>query len=178
MRIIKAIEAALGVIDVIVKWIVGGALLLMTAVLFFNSIARATFEATLVGGPALGRLLVIWLCFLGAYLLVRTNGHVAIDIMSRAVSDRVYQWLSVAIGAIGAATMAYIGWYGYLFTARRFAFGQMDPMLEIPSALFYLPLPVGGGLMAIAFLFGALKAALGQVERPKPSVPGAAGETD
>ena len=50
MRIIKAIEAALGVIDVIVKWIVGGALLLMTAVLFFNSIARQQGDGRLQEG--------------------------------------------------------------------------------------------------------------------------------
>ena len=178
MKLINAIEAALGVVDVIVKWIVGGALLLMTAVLFFNSIGRTFLSLSFVGGPALGRLLVIWLCFLGGYLLVRTNRHVAVDLLANAVSDRVYRWLRVVIGIIGAVTMAYVGWFGYVFTAKRFAFGQMDPMLEIPTAWFYMPLPIGGGLMTIAFLFGALKAALGQVERPKPSMPGAAGETD
>lgn len=166
MRIIKAIEAALGVVDAGVKWIAGGALLVMTADLFLTSIGRAYFGLSFVGAQALGRLLMIWLCFLGAYLLVRTNGHVAIDIMSRTVSDRAYRWLALVIALIGAATMGYVGWLGYVFTAKRFAFGQMDPMLEVPSALFYLPIPVGGFLMAAAFLFAAVKAAIGQAERP------------
>lgn len=166
MNLIKAIEAALGFIDVIVKWIVASALLLMTAVLFFNAVGRAFFSMSFVGGPALGRLLVIWLCFLGAYLLVRTNGHVAIDILSRAVSDRVYRWLSIIIGVVGAVTMAYVGWLGYLFTAKRFAFGQMDPMLGIATGVFYLPIPIGGFLMAAAFLFAAVKAGTAGTERP------------
>ena len=166
MKLINAIEAALGVVDVIVKWIVGGALLLMTAVLFFNSLGRTFLSLSFVGGPALGRLLVIWLCFLGGYLLVRTDRHVAVDLLANAVSDRVYRWLRVAIGIIGAVTMAYVGWFGYVFTAKRFAFGQMDPMLEVPTGLFYLPLPIGGFLMAVAFLFTAVKAVAVGAERP------------
>lgn len=174
MKLVDAIEAAFGVVDVIVKWFVGGALLLMTAVLFFNSLGRAFLHESFVGGPALGRLLAIWLCFLGSYLLVRTNGHVVIDIMSRAVSDRAYRRLSVVTGTIGAATMGYVGWLGYVFTAKRFAFGQMDPMLEIPTGFFYLPIPIGGFLMAAAFLFGAVKAGIGRGARRARTDPSAA----
>ncbi len=178
MRVINKIEAALGFVDTGVKWFVGGALLLMTAVLFFNSVGRTLFNLSFVGGPALGRLLVIWLCFLGAYLLVRTNGHVAIDLLARSVSARVYRWLSVVINLIGGATMAYVGWLGYVFTAKRFAFGQMDPLLEVPTGLFYLPLPIGGMLMAVAFLFAAVKALAGAVEPPTRAAPDAADEAE
>ena len=114
----------------------------------------------------------------GAYLLVRTNGHVAVDIVSRAVSDRVYPWLNVVIGLVGAVTMAYVGWLGYLFTARRFAFGQMDPMLEVPTGLFYLPIPIGGFLMSAAFLMVVVKAVTGSLERPTLSHPGTAEEAE
>ncbi len=165
MKVINAIEAGFGIVDVIVKWFVGAALLVMTADLFLNSVARTFLNESFIGGPALGRLLVIWLCFLGSYLLVRNGGHVAIDIMSRAVSDRVWRWLSMVIAVIGAVTMGYVGWLGYLFTAKRFAFGQMDPMLEIPTGVFYLPLPIGGFLMSAAFLLAAVKAGIGQTER-------------
>ena len=41
---------------------------------------------------------------------------------------------------------------------RFHASGQIDPMLEIPSALFYLPVPIGAGLMTLAFLQVAMKA--------------------
>lgn len=166
MKLISKIEAALGVVDKIVGHFVGGALLLMTAVLFFNSVSRTFFNYSFVGGPALGRLLMIWLCFLGAYLLVRKGGHVAIDLVARAVSDRAYRWLALVIGLIGGVTMTYVGWHGYVFTAKRFAYGQMDPMLEVPIGLFYLPLPIGGFLMAAAFLFEAVKALFDRVERP------------
>ena len=178
MKLVNALETAFGVVDVIVKWIVGGALLLMTAVLFVNAIGRTFLSMSFVGGPALGRLLVIWLCFLGAYLLVRTGGHVAVDIVSRAVSDRGYRWLSLVIGLVGAVTMGYVGWLGYLFTARRFAFGQIEPMLEVPTGLFYLPIPIGGFLMSAAFLMVVVKAVAGTLERPSLSDPDAAEEAE
>ena len=178
MKLVDALEAAFGVVDVIVKWIVGGALLLMTAVLFVNAIGRTFLSMSFVGGPALGRLLVIWLCFLGAYLLARTGGHVAVDLVSRAVPDRGYRWLSLVIGLVGAVTMGYVGWLGYLFTARRFAFGQMDPMLEVPTGLFYLPIPIGGFLMSAAFLMVAVKAVAGTLERPSLSDLGTAEEAE
>lgn len=178
MKLVDKIEAALGVIDMVVRWIVGGALLLMTAVLFLNSIGRTFLNLSFVGGPALGRLLVIWLCFLGAYLLVRVNGHVAVDLMARAVSDRVYRWLIMVIGLISGVTMAYVGWLGYVFTAKRFAFGQIDPMLEVPTGFFYLPIPIGGFLMAAAFLFTAFKAWLGIIERPTLPDPTVADEAE
>lgn len=178
MKLVNALETAFGVVDVIVKWIVGGALLLMTAVLFVNAIGRTFLSMSFVGGPALGRLLVIWLCFLGAYLLVRTGGHVAVDIVSRAVSDRGYRWLTLVIGLVGAVTMGYVGWLGYLFTARRFAFGQIEPMLEVPTGLFYLPIPIGGFLMSAAFLMVVVKAVAGTLERPSLSDPDAAEEAE
>jgi len=161
MKIINRLEAAFSVIDTIVRWFAGSALLIMTAVLFFNSISRAFFSYSFVGGPALGRLLMIWLCFLAAYLLVRSNGHVVIDLLARAVSGRARRALNVANGLVGGVTMAYVGWQGYLFTAKRFAFGQMDPMLEVPTGFFYLPIPIGAFLMSAAFLFEACKAVFG-----------------
>lgn len=176
MKLIAKIEVALSVIDMLVRWFAGSALLLMTTVLFVNSISRTFFDYSFVGGPALGRLLLIWLCFTASYLLVRSKGHVVIDMVSRAVSNRAYRWLCFINGLIGGVTMAYVGWLGYLFTAKRFAYGQMDPMLDVPTGLFYLPIPIGGFLMAAAYLFEAYKAMLGVVERPR--MPGSSADSE
>ena len=59
MVIIRYIEVVLGLIDRVAVRFVGTLLLLMTVVLFANSIGRAAFSLTFSGGPALGRLLMI-----------------------------------------------------------------------------------------------------------------------
>ena len=158
---VQGFERALGAIDVVVRVIVVAALLSMTAVLFLNSIGRSVLNVSFVGGPALGRLLVIWLTFLGAYLAVRSGTHITVDIVRRLVPERVLEQLTVFVGLFSAVTCAWVAWLSAAFTWTRFASGQIDPMLEIPSGLFYLPVPIGAGLMTLAFLQAAMQTLAG-----------------
>ena len=57
--IVQGFEVLLASIDVLVTRLIVFALLLMTALLFFNSIGRSLLNISFVGGPALGRLLII-----------------------------------------------------------------------------------------------------------------------
>lgn len=158
--IVARFESLLGAVDGLVRWVVVSALLLMTGVLFFNSIGRSVLNVSFVGGPALGRLLVIWLTFLGAYLAVRSGSHITVDVLQRLLTPRAVKRLSIPIGLFGAATTAYITWLSAMFTWTRFSAGQIDPMLEIPSGFFYLPVPLGSLLMTLAFLQVAFKSAV------------------
>jgi C4-dicarboxylate transporter DctQ subunit len=158
MALIRFVEAALTFIDRLVMWFVGVMLLVMTIVLFANSIGRAVLNISFVGGPALGRLLMIWLTFMGAYLLVRTSRHITIDIAVRLASDRVRRLLVILINLAGAVTTGYLTWLGYLFTLSRFERGQMDPMLSVPTGIFYLAIPLGCALMAVSFFHNSLNA--------------------
>ncbi|NNC63613.1 MAG: TRAP transporter small permease [Gammaproteobacteria bacterium] len=160
-RAVQGFERVLGTVDVVVRVIVVATLLSMTAVLFLNSIGRSVLNVSFVGGPALGRLLVIWLTFLGAYLAVRSGTHITVDIARRLVPQRLLSQLTVLVGLVSAVTCAWIAWLSAVFTWTRFAAGQIDPMLEIPSALFYLPVPIGAGLMTVAFLQVSMKALAG-----------------
>ena len=175
--IVDRFERLLGVINAVVRRLVVFALLSMTGVLFLNSIGRSVLNLSFVGGPALSRLLVIWLTFLGAYLAVRSGTHITVDVLQRLLSARALRRLAVPIGLCAAATMGYVTWLSALFTQTRFAAGQIDPMLEIPTAVFYLPVPVGTGLMTLAFLQAALHNALGDTDadaapRPPPDAGG------
>ena len=156
-----ALERLLLRVDSLVRAIVVIALLAMTAVLFLNSIGRSVLNVSFVGGPALGRLLVIWLTFLGAYLAVRSGAHISVDVVQRVLPERWLRRLAVVTGITGALTSGYVAWLGAEFTWTRLAFGQLDPMLEISSAWFYLPVPLGAGLMVLAFIQSALQTAGG-----------------
>ncbi len=154
--IVDKFESLLGTIDGVVKWVLVFALLGITAVLFANSIGRSVFNVSFVGGPALGRLLIIWLTFLGGYSAVRSGSHITVDILQRLLPAQAVRNMPIPIGFFGAATTGYITWLGAIFTWTRFSAGQIDPMLEIPSGFFYLPVPIGGFLMTMAFLQVAL----------------------
>lgn len=166
-RALDLVDTALGPIDFIVRWLVGGALLIITFDLFVNSVARYLFAVSLFGSEELARLLVIWLTFLGSYLLVRRNGHITIDVTARLVGDRTYRWMTAFAAFAGAITCGYLAWLGYFYARGIFASGQVMTTLSAPAGLYYLPVPIGSGLMTLAFLQLALKAAvLGEPERP------------
>ena len=172
--LVEGFERLLGSVDGVVRWIVAVALLLMTAALFFNSIGRSLLNISMVGAPAFGRLLVIWLTFLGSYLAVRGGSHITVDVLQRLLSRRTAIGLQIPIGILGAATMAYVTWLSALFTSSRFSFGQIEPMLEIPSGFFYLAVPTGGFLMTLAFLQVALRNVLELVESVRSDTAGKA----
>ena len=170
MRSIAArLESVLGAIDGIVRIIVVTALLSMTAVLFLNSIGRSVLNMSFVGGPALGRLLVIWLTFLGAYLAVRSRSHITVDLVRRLLPEHIVDRLTIFVGLFSAATCAWITWLSASFTWTRFAAGQIDPMLEIPSGIFYLPVPIGTCLMTLAFLQLAMVSAISEDAAQSPA---------
>lgn len=167
--IVQQLERILTAIDGFVRVTVVALLLSMTAVLFLNSIGRSFLNVSFVGGPALGRLLIIWLTFLGAYLAVRTGSHITVDIVRRLLSERIVDRLAILTGLLSAVTCAWITWLSAAFTWTRFTAGQIDPMLEIPSGIFYLPVPIGACLMTLAFLQIAMTSAVGKNTTHQPS---------
>jgi TRAP-type C4-dicarboxylate transport system permease small subunit len=169
--IARLLESALQRVDRIVRAIVVTALLAMTAVLFLNSIGRSVLNISFVGGPALGRLLVIWLTFFGAYLAVRSGTHISVDVVQRVLPERWLRRLAIVASIAGAITSAVIAWLGAAFTWTRIAFGQLDPMLEISSAWFYLPVPLGATLMLLAFIQSALQSAYESTNSARPDMP-------
>ncbi len=156
--IVTGIESVLAKLDIAIRAFVVFALLSMTALLFLNSVGRSALNLSFVGGPALGRLIVIWLTFLGSYLAVRMGTHITVDVVRQTLPHRIVSVLPIPVGIAGAVTTGWVAWLGARFTLTRFASGQIDPMLEIPSAWFYLPVPLGCALMSVAFLQVALKA--------------------
>jgi len=167
--VVVRLERVLASIDGVVRIIVVTALLSMTAILFLNSIGRSVLNVSFVGGPALGRLLVIWLTFLGAYLAVRSRSHITVDLVRRLLPEHIVDRLTIFVGLFSAATCAWITWLSASFTWTRFAAGQIDPMLEIPSGIFYLPVPIGTCLMTLAFLQLAMVSAISEDAAQSPA---------
>jgi len=167
--VVVRLERVLASIDGVVRIIVVTALLSMTAILFLNSIGRSVLNMSFVGGPALGRLLIIWLTFLGAYLAVRSRSHITVDLVRRLLPEHIVDRLTIFVGLFSAATCAWITWLSASFTWTRFAAGQIDPMLEIPSGIFYLPVPIGTCLMTLAFLQLAMVSAISEDAAQSPA---------
>jgi TRAP-type C4-dicarboxylate transport system permease small subunit len=141
----------MNMVEAIVSWGSGLALLAATLTIFLNASGRYLAGWSFLGGEELARLLTVWITFVGAFVLVRREGHVNIDLVLRAVGPGL-QRLFRGMGALlGIAVMIYIASAAYDLTAFSFRSGQMGTTLPVPRALFFLPVLVGSVLMIVAF---------------------------
>jgi TRAP-type transport system small permease protein len=118
------------------------ALLALMAVLVFANVAlRYTTGDSLVWAEELSRYLMIWLTFLGAGLVLRYGGHLAIDNLQNVLPGRAGVGLRLLIVLCVAGFASAMFWIGTLYALRTWA--QTTPVMEIPFGLVYSALPVG-----------------------------------
>lgn len=154
-------------IDVLVSWLAGISLWTMTLVLFIGSLARYFADFAFVGGAELARYLMVWLTFLGSYLLVRVQRHITVDLLASSLTPPARRVLDIVVGIIGAVLLGYTAWLGGQLTMLIFNSGQMMSSLPIQRGWIYLSVPVGCGLMSVAYVFQVLVLLFGG-ELPRP----------
>lgn len=141
----------MNVVEAVVSWGSGLALLGATLTIFFNASGRYLFGWSFLGGEELARLLTVWITFVGTFVLVRREGHVNIDLLLRAVGPQMQRLFRGTGALIGILVMIYLVSSSYDLTAFSFGSGQMGTTLPVPRGLFFLPVLVGAVLMMVAF---------------------------
>lgn len=135
------------------RWLLIALLLAMAGIVFANVLLRYTTGDSIVWAEEVARHLMIWVTFLGAGLVLRFGGHVAIDNLHRAVSTR---WARIlrAVVFLGIATFCvFMTYFSVLYAwATRF---QTTAATDIPISYIYLAMPVGFVLMLVHLLFVA-----------------------
>lgn len=97
----------------------------------------------------------IYVLMLGGPWLVRTRGHIHIELLTAAVPDRARVLLSRSITALSALTCLVLAWYTGVLTIEDFTGNRYDELraqLDIKRWIVTASMPVGFGLMGIEFL--------------------------
>lgn len=129
------------------RWILIVLMLAMSVVVFANVVLRYTTGDSLVWAEEVARHLMIWGTFLGAGLVLRFGGHLAIDSLLQAMPARLATALRVTVVALMAVfccAMVYSS-AGYTY-AMRF---QTTPATGISFACIYAAIPAGFVLLLI-----------------------------
>ena len=116
-------------------------LALMAILVFANVVLRYTTGDSIVWAEELSRYLMIWLTFLGAGLVLRYGGHLAIDNLQNVASAGIGRLLRALIVLCIAGFALAMIWLGSLYILR--AWDQTTPVMELPFGLVYSALPVG-----------------------------------
>ena len=148
MHMLDRIERALVTAN---RWLLIALLLAMACIVFANVLLRYTTGDSIVWAEEVARHMMIWVTFLGAGLVLRFGGHVAIDNLHRAVSGRTARILRAIVVLTIAGFCVFMAYFSVLYAwATRF---QTTAATDIPISYIYLAMPVGFVLMLVHLLF-------------------------
>ena len=133
------------------RWLLIVLLLAMACIVFANVVLRYTTGDSIVWAEEVARHLMIWGTFLGAGLVLRFGGHVAIDNLHNAVSTRTARVIRMVVVAGVGLFCLVMAYFSVLYVwATRF---QTTAATDVPMAWIYVAMPVGFGLMFVHLLF-------------------------
>jgi len=97
----------------------------------------------------------IYVLMLGGPWLVRTRGHIHIELLTAAVTEKVRVILSRSVAALCALTCLALAWYTGVLTIEDFTGNRYDELraqLDLKRWTVTVSMPIGFGLMGIEFL--------------------------
>ncbi|MEM6636546.1 MAG: TRAP transporter small permease [Pseudomonadota bacterium] len=117
---------------------------------FFGRPFRGGFEMTEVA------MSVIVACGL-PYTAIK-DGHVAVDLFSKALDRPALRWLNFAVYALGAAILFLLAWQSGKHAFSALSYGDVTNMMRISLFPFKLGISISAALFAVAVSIKALKA--------------------
>jgi C4-dicarboxylate transporter DctQ subunit len=104
---------------------------------------------------------MVWAIMIVASPLVRSDGHVRPDLVLRLLRPGGQRWVEMFNCLVALAFTFGMVWYGWEVVSTAILLDQRSSSdLQFPIYIYYLALPVGGGLMAIRYVFRLIRYAL------------------
>ncbi len=146
-------------------FIAASCIVIMTAIITYQVVARYFFNASPAWSERLSLLLLGYLVFFGAAAGVHEKFHIRIDAVRNAVPARLAKGFDIFahLAVAGAGIIMVIA--GYQLTTVLWAFDI--PSLGLPRGLALLPLPIAGALITLfscAQLFDVLSSKTTEAE--------------
>jgi TRAP-type C4-dicarboxylate transport system permease small subunit len=135
------------------RWALIALLAAMACIVFANVALRYLTNESLVWAEEVARHLMIWLTFLGAGLVLRFGGHIAIENLHDVLPGRAGRWLRASIVAALLVFFAVMAWQGAVYTSlTRF---QTTAATGISFGWVYMAMPLGFVLLIAHLLLVA-----------------------
>jgi TRAP-type C4-dicarboxylate transport system permease small subunit len=149
----------LGRIDAAYTWVLRAMLGIAAAYLFLQMVAIVyvtlfrTFGWSYTSASfAFIEYGFIYIMMLGSPWLVRTRGHVFIEIVTGSVGPGTRRWLSRAIAVACTLACVFLTVFGGVVAWQDIVRGEIDVRsIDIPRWIVTVSLPLGFGLMAAEF---------------------------
>ena len=108
---------------------------------------RYVLNHSLFWSEEMGRILLVWITFLGATAAYKRKAHVGIDIIVRRLPEVGRKVVEGFVISVSMAFFWVMVFYGIVFI--RFVADQKTAALGIPMALCYAVLPLSGSIFTV-----------------------------
>ncbi|MFC7705492.1 TRAP transporter small permease [Plastorhodobacter daqingensis] len=129
-------------------WLAGAGLVLMSAVVFAQVVARYLLGFSLFWAEPAAVMLMGWFIFIGAAVGVKEGYHLSFDVGLMLVPDRWRAWFHTLSDIVVTAFAVGMVWFGWQLAAR--ASTGVVPGLGISRLWDFAPL-IGGGVLLVLF---------------------------
>lgn len=121
----------------------------MIATVFAQVAARNLLQTPLIWTLDIAQLLFSWCIFIGAAVAFRRGGHYVVDLLPEGavLGHRIQSVLSTLAAIVVIAVLIRYG-----ATLAEMATRRVSPSIGISEVWFFLPIPLGGALMALFLL--------------------------
>ncbi len=129
------------------QWVIILMMGTMALLVFVNVVTRYVFNFSIIWVEELTQYQMIWITYLGAGLALREGRHVAVevfqDMLPPPLRRHVRYFVALAMLAF-LVTLAVLG-----FRIAQFTWNQETPVMNIPTGIPYLGVPIGALVMAL-----------------------------
>jgi TRAP-type C4-dicarboxylate transport system permease small subunit len=161
---LAALSRILGVINKAALWISGAGLILMTLFVAWQIFGRYVLNESPSWTEPAGLLLMSWFILLGSAVGVREGNHLGFEIALHYAPHGARQLMLIVTEVLVIGFGVAMAWYGMDLAAGTWSAAM--PGLPIPQGMDYVPLVVGGILIALFALEKLVRLLLAGEEVP------------
>ncbi len=144
-------------------WVAASLFVAAGVMLTYEVIARYFFVRPTIWAAELSQLCLIWGCLLGMAWLLSARRHIAVDAVIQLLPAGARNLIEAAAMLLVAAFSAMVTWKGWGIFWDSFERGRTTgSMLDLPSWIVELAVPMGFALLFVQALIEAVRSARGQ----------------
>ncbi|KFG67746.1 TRAP transporter small permease [Microvirga sp. BSC39] len=144
---LAALSRVLAVVSRAALWISGAGLVLMTAFVAWQVFGRYVLNQSPSWTEPASLLLMSWFILLGSAVGVREGNHLGFEIALHHAPSVLRQGMLAVTEVLVMIFGGAMAWYGTMLAMETWSAAM--PGLPIPQGLDYVPLAVGGALIAL-----------------------------
>ena len=144
-RLIRAVEALNRVLLASCRWGVVGLVAAITVIVALGVFFRFVLNNSLPWTEEVAKFVMVWLAFIGAPVVLREGGHIAIDVLPTRLPSPLGPIVMMLIQVVVMVVLGVLVFQGWALAWN--ALPQVATTVDISLFYIFLAVPIGSALM-------------------------------